>query len=157
MVQHSPKMVPGEASLRPDYVTLHHWPLTQDDARTFQFDMTFETAQLSPDGGSFCFIQKQDTRRLYIARASDGEIIASGPPYPVSGTGSELAWSNDGRHLAVVSEGKVIFYRTDNLTIVGVKLLSYPSSAAFTTNGKEVVFGSWKTSMLAECEELLGA
>jgi hypothetical protein len=111
--------------------------------------MTFETAEPSPDGGRFCFIQKHDARRLCAARASDGEIIASGPPFPVSGTESELAWSSDGRHLAVVSEGKTIFHRTNNLTIVGVKPLSYPSSAAFTRNGKEVVLGSWRTSMSA--------
>jgi hypothetical protein len=155
LVEHSPKVRQGENVPRPAYVSVHRWPLAEDNAQTFCFGMHIESAQLSPDGTRFCFIQKWDERRMHIARVSDGQIIASSPPIEGGGTGSELAWSIDGRYIGAVCRGAFVFLRTSDLAVIGRMAVQYPSSVSFIPGGEDVVLGSWKTSVIVKCEVVM--
>lgn len=155
LVEHTPTTRPGENVPPPNYVSLRHWPFSPETTRKLSFGWNIEAATLSPDGARFCFIQKRDERRVHIARASDGEILSSSIPLEAGGTGSELAWSADGRHIGAVSNGMFVFYSASNLTVVGRKLCQYPSSMAFLPSGEELVVGSWNTASLVNVGDIL--
>jgi len=148
LVEHSPTVRPGENRPRPGYLSLRQWPFSPATTRTFSFGMHIQSGTLSPDGSRFCFIQKWDERRLHIAQASDGQVLTSSIQLEAGGTGSELAWSVDGRHVATVSDGVFVFFRASDLAVVGRVPCQYPSSMAFLPGGEEMVLGSWNTTTI---------
>jgi WD40 repeat protein len=150
LVEHSPTVRPGENRPPPGYLSLRQWPFSPETTRTFSFGMHIQSATLSPDGSRFCFIQKWDERRLHIAQASDGQVLTSSIPLEAGGTGSELAWSVDGRHVATVSDGVFLFFRAADLANVGRVACQYPSSMAFLPGGEEMVLGSWNTTTIVK-------
>jgi WD40 repeat protein len=155
LIEHSPKVRPGQQSPAPDYLSLRRWPFAPNVAHTLSFDWHIESATLSPDGSRVCFIQKWDQRRLHIARSDDGQILASSAAIEAGGCGSHLAWSGDGRLIASSSEGAFVFYRTTDLAVIGRAPCQYPSSIAFIPSGDEVALGSWDTTALTKLSDVL--
>jgi WD40 repeat protein len=150
LVEHSPKVRAGENIPPPAYLSIWHWPFLPGTARTIAFGRHIQSATLSPDGSRFCFIEKWDERRVHIARLSDGQVLASGIPLEAGGTGNELAWSDDGRHVAAVSGGAFEFFRASDLAVVGRVPSQYPASMAFLPGGEEIVLGSWDTTTIVK-------
>ncbi|CAN5146786.1 hypothetical protein BH11PSE2_BH11PSE2_17750 [soil metagenome] len=155
LVEHSPTVRPGENSPPPGYVSIRQWPFSPQTARRFSFGTHIESATLSPDGSRFCFVQKRDKRRVLIAQASDGQVLTSSTPLEAGGTGSALAWSGDGRHVATVSNGMFVLFRTSDLVVVGRVPCQYPSSMAFLPGGEEIALGSWNTTTIVKFGDAL--
>jgi WD40 repeat protein len=155
LVEHRPTVRPGHNRPRPGYVSLRHWPFSPHPTRAFSFKTPIESATLSPDGSRFSFIQTSKDRRVRIARASDGKVLATSPPLDLGGTGSALAWSLDARHLVAVSDGVFVFYRAADLTVVERMPCEYPSSLAFIPGGDELLLGSWNTSRLVKLGDVV--
>lgn len=156
LVEHSPKVRPGESMPAPGYVSLCHWPFSPQTTRKISFERHIESATLSPDGTRFCFLQSRGEPRLHVARTSDGQVLASGAPLELGGTGSELAWSDDGQYVGAVSEGAFLFHRASDLAVVGRAASEYPSSMAFIPGGEQLALGSWDTSAVAPLRDVLG-
>jgi WD40 repeat protein len=150
LVEHSPTLRPGENMSPPDYLSLRQWPFSLETTRTFSFGMHIESSTLSPDGSRFCFIQKFDERRVHIAQTSDGRVLTSSIPLEAVGTGSELAWSGDGGHVATVSGRMFVLLRASDLAVVGRVPCRHPASMAFLPGGDEMVLGSWNTSTIVK-------
>lgn len=155
LVEHSPTVRPGENMPPPDYLSLRLWPFSPETTRTFSFGAHIESSTLSPDGSRFCFIQKWDERRVHIAQASDGQVLTSSTPLEAGGTGSELAWSGDGRHVVTVSKGMFVFFRASDLAVVGRVSCQYPSATAFLPGGEKMVLGSWNTTTIVKLGDVL--
>jgi WD40 repeat protein len=155
LAEHKPTVRPGENMPAPGYITLRQWPFSTETTRTFSFGWHIESASLSPDGLRFCFIQKGDVRRLHVARTSDGQILSSSIPMEVGGTGSALAWSGDGQHIGAVSKGMFMFYRADDLAVVGRLPSKYPSSIAFLVGGGDLALGCWDKSAILKVSDVL--
>lgn len=157
LFEHSPKFRPRETARPEAYAVFRNWPFRPGDGRkiTFGFDVTNTT--LSPDGQSICLIEKpigphppgpRRPQRLHVARVSDGAVVASSEQFDRGGTGNEIAWSTDGRHLASVQARKFVFYRASDLAVEGEVLSQYPSSISFRAGAQEVALGSWNTSAI---------
>jgi hypothetical protein len=155
LVEHSPKVRPGEDIPPPDYLSIRRWPFSPETTRTFSFGTHIQSATLSPDGLRICFIEKWDERRVHIAQASDGHVLTSSAVLKAGGTGSELAWSCDGRHVATVADGMFVFFRASDLAVVGQVPCQYPSSMAFLPAGEALVLGSWNTTTVAKLGDVM--
>ena len=153
LVEHSPRVRPGENMPPPDYVSVRQWPFSPQTTRTLSFGLHIQSATLSPDGSRFCYFQKWDERRVHIAQTSDGQVLTSSIPLEQGGTGSELAWSADGRYVAAVSDRMFVLFRSSDLAIVGQIPCQYPSSMAFLPNGEDIVLGSWKTTIITKLSD----
>jgi hypothetical protein len=79
---------------------------------------------------------------------SDGAVVASSEPFDHGGTGNEIAWSTDGRHIASVQARKFVFYRASDLAVEGEVVSQYPASISFRAGAQEVALGSWNTSAI---------
>ena len=155
LVEHSPRVRPGENAPLPEYVSVRRWPFSPETTRTFSFGVHMQAATLSPDGSRICYIQKWDERRVHVAQTSDGQILTSSKPIENGGAGSKLAWSADGRYVAAASTGMFLIFRTSDLEIVGQFACQYPSSMAFLSNEQEIAFGSWNTSTVVKLSDIL--
>jgi WD40 repeat protein len=155
LVEHSPICRPEENFPPPSYISIRHWPFSCHTNHIFPLGMCIESATLSPDGARFCFFQRQGERRVCAALTSNGQVVASSSLLEIGGTGSELAWSRDGRHIAAVSKAMFVFLRADDLTVVGRVPCKYPSSIAFLPHGNELVLGSWETTAIIGFADVL--
>jgi WD40 repeat protein len=154
LVEHSPRATDQVRRL-PSYATLMDWPFSTEANRILRFGVDFQSATLSPDGSRIGFIERNGERRIHIARASDGEVVACSPPTKPGGTGSELAWSGDGRYLASVQAGAFVLYDAANLSNVGKVHCQFPSAIAFLPGDTGLVLGSWETSGVLALDDLL--
>jgi WD40 repeat protein len=155
LVEHTPRVRPGENIPPPCYISICHWPFSCHTNRVLPIRANIESATLSPDGARFCFFRRQGERRICVALASNGEVIASSILFEYGGTGSELAWSRDGRHIAAVSKGMFVFMRADDLAVVGRVPCKYPSSIAFLPDGNELALGSWETTNIIRVADIV--
>ena len=154
LVEHSPTVRSGENMPPPNYVSIRRWPFSPNTTRTLPLGRQIQSATLSPDGSRFCFIQKWGEQRVQIAQASDGQILASSVTLEAGGTGSELAWSGDGRYVGAVSKGMFMVFRASDLAVIGRVPSQYPSSLAFLPGGDELALGCWNSSALLKLSDV---
>jgi hypothetical protein len=155
LVEHSPKSVTASLPPAPGYVTVSPWPFSSEATRSFRFGVHFCSATSSPDGARFCFIEKWGDQRICVARTSDGSIIASSAPTKSGGTGSELAWSDDGRYIASVQAREFVLLDAVNLSVVGSVPCQYPSAMSFLHATNELALGSWNTSSIVCVDDVI--
>ena len=153
LIEHSLK-ANGDLPPPPGYVSLRAWPFNSATSKVFRFDFNFQSATLSPDASRFCFIESSDARRIFVAKTSDGSIVASSASTEGGGTGSELAWSDDSRYLASVQSRKFVLYNASDLSVVGAVPCQYPSAIAFLPNNK-LLLGSWSASAIMDLGHIL--
>jgi WD40 repeat protein len=147
LFEHSRKFRPGETSRPRSHAVLRNWPFRPGDERKITFGFDVANTTLSPDGQSICVIEKP-IARLHVARVADGAVVSSSEPFDHGGTGNEIAWSTDGRHIASVQARKFVFYRASDLAVEGEVVSQYPSSISFRAGAQEVALGSWNTSAI---------
>lgn len=155
LVEHSPRALSADGSPPPEYVTVRSWPFVAGTPRVLNFGLHFRSAILSPDASRICFIERWDKHRVHIARVSDGSIIATSVPTESGGTGSELAWSDDGRYIASVQARKFVLLDAANLSVVGSVPCQYPSDMTFLPATNELVLGSWNTSSIVGVRDVI--
>ena len=154
LFEHSPKFL-ARRDLGPrSYAVLRNWPFGSGDRRKITFGFDVANTTLSPDGRSICLIEKP-IERLHVARVSDGAVVASSEPFDHGGTGNEIAWSIDCRHIASVQARKFVFYRASDLAVEGEVVSQYPSSISFRAGPQEVALGSWNTSAIVPLSAVL--
>lgn len=153
LVEHQPKVRPGENIPASSYLSILKWPITSlRDAEIVNLGFDIRSATIAPDGERFCF-RDRHSNRVLVARLSDGEILAS-TALATGGTGSELSWSADSRLIgAIGAEGFKIF-RAEDLTTAADHPAEYPSSVAFHPNGQDVLLGTWKTTAVKRLEAM---
>lgn len=155
LVEHTPTIRPGRNTPAPTYVSVRRWPFSPDTTRRLSLGRRIQSATLSPDGSRLCFIQMRRERRVRIAQVSNGRILASSGALEAGGTGSELAWSGDGRYVGAVSEGMVVVFRASDLAVVGRVPAQYPSSLAFVPGGDALALGGWTSSALLKLSDVV--
>jgi hypothetical protein len=155
LVEHSPKSQTASLPPAPAYVTVSPWPFSAETTRYFRFGVHLCSATSSPDGSRFCFIEKRGDQRVCIARTSDGSIIASSAPTESGGTGSELAWSDDGRYIASVQARQFVLLDAADLSVIGGVPCQYPSDITFLQATNELVLGSWNTSSIVGVHDVI--
>jgi WD40 repeat protein len=157
LFEHHPIVRPGENWPSPPYLTLDKWPIGKRKAKVLSLDLDLlASSTLSPDAGRICFVS---TRRrvggwIKIAKASDGEVVATSEEIKIGGTGCELAWSSDGKYVGSVQARRFVFYHSSDLSVIGEVPCTYPSSICFLPGTEDVVLGSWNSSVLAEINDI---
>jgi len=69
-------------------------------------------------------------------------------PHQFGGTAIEFAWSRDGRVIGAVASDGFRFLRASDLSSMAHYPLRYPSSLLFHPNGRDVLLGTWDTTVI---------
>ncbi len=154
LVEHALKVRTGDGAVPQTYFSLRRWPMSPATTQALHCGMEIEAATLSPDGGRLCFIQSGNGRRLHVAEASKGRVLTSSAPLEVSGTGSELAWSRDGRYIVTTALRAFLIHRAADLAIVAQLPCRYPSSAA-SIDDRKMAIGSWNTTSVVDFGDIM--
>ena len=144
-IEHQPKAQGGENMPPPGYISVVEWPFSSlRSAKVVSFRRHLDAPTVSPDGKRLCFRDRHQNE-LFVARLHDGEILAR-VPLQIGGTGSDLAWSNDGAIIGAVGSDGFVFFRGSDLAPLGRHPAKYPSSVLFHPNENDVLLGTWNTS-----------
>ncbi len=160
LVLHSPKSRHPQQRLPPSYLTVRRWPSLTTKTHQISFGLLIKSMKLSPDGERVCFAEWHGEQRIYVARVSDGQILArstiSTSAYRLDG----LSWSTDGRHIGWTDDKIFIFFRADGLTVVGSQAVAStknddrPASITFLPGGEKVALGTVRTTRIADVSAL---
>lgn len=151
LFEHHPVVRPGENWPLPPYLTIEKWPIGEHTAKVISLDLDMiASATLSPDASKICYVCRRRSLGSWIkvAKAANGETLARSEEIKTGGTGSELAWSSDGKYIGSVQKQRFVFYNASDLSVIGEVPCTYPSSICFSPIKDEVVLGSWKASVL---------
>ena len=158
LIEHRPKLRLGENWPRSPYLTLQKWPIGKRKPKVLTPDLDIiGSATLSPDASRVCFVctRRRLGRWVQIARASDGNVLATSEEIRIGGTGCGLAWSSDGKYVGSVQSRRFVFYRASDLSVVGEVPCTYPSSICFLPGRDQVALGSWRVSALVEFADIM--
>jgi WD40 repeat protein len=109
LVLHEPKVASNGQKPSCGYLSIAKWPIKPlQQHKILDLGRYIQAATIAPDGLRFCF-RDRINNELMVARIADGEILAR-TPLIIGGTGSELAWSADGRLIGAVSSDGFRFY-----------------------------------------------
>lgn len=163
LIQHTRK--PSSPRDSPtSYLTLRIWPDWSSVRRRFEMQSWIESATLSPDGLFIAYLERwwdpiTGSKRwgtiLHVLRIADDEVVAVCGPIDAGGTGFELAWSPDGRHVGVVTKHGFSFFDIEEEGRQASVPCKFPSSLAFLPNGKSVVLGTWERSAVFDLDSVM--
>lgn len=156
LIEHCPRWSPEKPRNVPTigYVRLRRWPITAKDEHVLDLPVDVLQATLHPDGKTFCFTETAPIAHLYVARVSDGSILAKSAPL-VQDRIRDMAWFPSGEIIASVQKGKFVFYRSSDLAVLGEVPAKYPSSVAFRPGTQDVALGTWNESAIVLISDVL--
>jgi WD40 repeat protein len=113
-----------------------------------------DSASLSPDGARIACVHGYFT--LSIFDLATGRELASSP-ITRGGTRQDLAWSPDGRLLALVQDRCFTLLSAADLREIARVPDQYPSAVAFAPDGRLVALGSWEKGQVVPLADLLAS
>ena len=136
------------------YVRLRKWPFSSTSNRVVHLPFNITEATLHPNGRTFCFTEASPTRHLYVARISDGSILAKSARLGNDRV-KEMMWRTGGEIIGAVQRRGFVFYRSSDLAILGEVPAEYPSSVAFRPGTQEVALGTWNEFAIVLLSDIL--
>jgi len=148
-LHHCPKWNDATSSRDPDYFSI--WSAEEPFRRVGRVAHGFDrigASALHPLGRILAVVHGVPPGSLSLVEADAKTIHRSRAIESRGGTGSDVAWSPDGRLLAVIedhtTERHAARVYDDQLRLVREFPLAFASSVAFAPDGRSLVIGSWQ-------------
>jgi WD40 repeat protein len=146
---HSPRATADDRQPEPCYFSRWTGEVPSRNPRLVQHGLRFIKASAPrPSGELLAVVHGAPPNELAIVGAQDSTIHAK-RTIDSGGTGSELAWSSDGRRLAVIEDHAARVY-DQGLELLEEFPLRYASSVAFAPDGRALAIGSWEKGAVVQ-------
>jgi WD40 repeat protein len=143
VILHRPKVLPDEQLPGPDYFSVWQGEVPIGTPVLVRTGLRFiRDSALHPSGGIAAVVAGGSPASLAIVDIATG-IVSATRQIEYGGTTNELAWSPDGRELAVIERGAARIYDRD-LELLRELPMVYACSVAYSPDGKRLAIGSWE-------------
>jgi WD40 repeat protein len=157
IVAHGLKEMADDRPPPPDYFSVWEWPFRTGEYTLLPEKISFSrSSALSNDGKLLAVIHGAPPDTLSVLQLSDGACIGT-TDVQAGGTGSALSWSPDGRLIASVQDGLIVFYAWPGLTTMHKLPLAYACDVAFSARGGWLALGSWEAGWVLAAEAITTA